>query len=157
MAEVLLSRSGSNHQLHVKLPPLRTSARIFLICSILASAFYFILDLPEKLDYSIVEVFGTFLVYFLLSRSFVKWFSMACLTFIVWSHCDTKSKQDKYLIIALFFHSIGDIAVNYSILFSIFWFLLGHICYICAFCVDLPKELKLPVIKKNNFCYTLII
>jgi len=158
MTEVLISRSGSNHQLQsvVKLPPLRTSARIFLICSILASTFYFILDLPEKLDYSVVEVFGNFLVYFLLSRTVVKWFSIACLTFIVWSHCDIKSKQDKYFIIALLFHSIGDISINYSIKISIFWFLLGHIFYICAFCVDLPKELKLPVIKKIFFALVLL-
>jgi len=70
----------------------------------------------------------------------VKWLSITALTAIVIRYLTTR--QEWFLVLALFFHSVGDIILAHPyedyLMYSMGPFLLGHICYILTFKSDIP-------------------
>lgn len=70
----------------------------------------------------------------------IKWLSITTLTVIVIRYLSTR--QEVFLVFALFFHSVGDIILAHPyedyLMYSLGPFLLGHICYILTFKSDIP-------------------
>jgi len=103
---------------------LGTKSQFLLFLSILSSVFF----------YS-----GNFHSY-LSGRALVKTISISCLTGIVLLHY--KSRQEVFLLLALIFHTLGDIIICFDlIIHSMGPFFLGHVFFIITFICDLPTNL----------------